>query len=224
MKTKITEFWNKIPPHGQSLVELALFFPMILMMLSGLTEFGFLLNDYLNLMDGPREGARLAVDLSPFVGSSDSDDIAFYNTIFSEVQNSIVPYVIDPATDDVVVSVFSVRYSQIFRRYPVDSGVTSTPGYWSKNGLYASKVTDADVNSKLAGITTNASIDGDPDLRHGLVAVELFYAYKQKLALPWITAFVSDPIHLHMMAFSPLPASTPPECPDASNPACPVTP
>ena len=51
--------------RGQSLVELALFLPILLIMLSGLVEFGFGLNQYINIVEATREGARFGVDGDP---------------------------------------------------------------------------------------------------------------------------------------------------------------
>ncbi len=208
MFKSVKTIWKKIPPRGQSLVELAIFFPIILMMLSGLIEFGFLLNQYLNLMDGPREGARFGVDISPFLEPSDNDDIKFYSNldpnhpgIAQIVQQAIVPYVLNSATDDVVITVVSIKDGAIYRRYPDDAGVTSTPGYFSLNGKYATRLTDAEIAAKLVSSAPKS----------GAVAVELFYNYKQTLALPWITIFVPDPILLHIFAVAPLPAATPPD-------------
>lgn len=56
---------NKKDPtksRGQSMVELALLFPVLLILLSGLIEFGFILNEYLSLMDAARNAARFASD------------------------------------------------------------------------------------------------------------------------------------------------------------------
>lgn len=51
--------------RGQSLVELALFLPVLLILLSGLVEFGFGLNQYINVVEATREGARFGVDGDP---------------------------------------------------------------------------------------------------------------------------------------------------------------
>lgn len=208
MIRNLKQQWKRNIPHGQSLVELALFFPMILMMLSGLVEFGFVLNEYLNLMDGPREGARFGVDLSPFLDPTENDDILFYSNLDPNrpgvsqiVQQAIVPYVLDPAVDDVVISVVSIKDGAIFHRYPDDVGVTSTPGQFSLNHRHTSTMTDAQIVSKLIGTAPKS----------GAVVVEMFYNYHQVLALPWITLFVPDPILLHMVAVAPLPAAAPPE-------------
>ncbi len=208
MIQKLRNRWNRIPARGQSLVELAIFFPIILMMLSGLVEFGFMLNQYLNLMDGPREGARYAVDVSPFLDPTDNDDINFYTNldpnhpgIAQIVQQAIVPYYLDPATDDVVISVVSIKDGNIFHRYPDDVGVTTIPGQFSLYNHHTAKLTDAQIASKLIAAAPKS----------GAVVVEMFYGYNQELALPWITVFVPDPIELHMYAVSPLPAAAPPD-------------
>ena len=44
------------------MVELALLFPLLLILLSGLIEFGFILNEYLSVMDAARNAARFASD------------------------------------------------------------------------------------------------------------------------------------------------------------------
>ncbi len=197
---------------GQSLVELALFFPILLLMLSGLVEFGLMLNQYLNLMDGPREAARFGVDRSPFIGATENDDIEFYTNAdlsrpgLSEMAvRTIYPYNLDPVLDDIVISVVSVKNGAIFRRYPDDVGVRSTVAgagnEYSYNGIKTSKFTDAEISSMLmAGVP-----------KAGIVIVEMWYSYHQELALPWIVAFVPDPMQLYMSSVAPLPAAAPPE-------------
>ncbi|MDW8326983.1 MAG: TadE/TadG family type IV pilus assembly protein, partial [Anaerolineales bacterium] len=51
--------------RGQSLLELAIFLPLLLMLLGGLIEFGFALNEYVNLVEATREAARFGVDQDP---------------------------------------------------------------------------------------------------------------------------------------------------------------
>lgn len=203
---------SKRKEKGQSLVELALFFPIILLMLSGLVEFGYMLNGYLNLMDGPREAARFGVDRSPFVGATEDDDILFYTNLdpqkpgLSEMAiRTIYPYSLDPTLDDIVISVVSVKDGAIFHRYPDDVGVRSTVtgagNEYSYNNIKISKFTDAEITPLL--------LAGAP--KAGLVIVEMWYSYHQELALPWITPFVPDPIQLYMSSVAPLPAAAPPE-------------
>lgn len=50
-------------PRGQSLVEMTLLTPLLLIMFAGLVEIGWLANTYLNLLDVTRMGARYATTL-----------------------------------------------------------------------------------------------------------------------------------------------------------------
>lgn len=63
------QFFRRISQEnkGQSMVELALVLPLILLLLMGVVEFGRMFHTYLVLTQGSREGARLAV-----VGESDT--------------------------------------------------------------------------------------------------------------------------------------------------------
>jgi len=53
--------------RGQSLVEIAIALPVLLILLSGMVEFGFMLNYYLSLLDATREAARLYSNFDPFL-------------------------------------------------------------------------------------------------------------------------------------------------------------
>jgi hypothetical protein len=186
---------------AQSFVEFAIFLPIFLVMISGLTEFGFLLNEYMNLIDGPREGARWAADQ----GSDNSFKTAgspFYQDTVTYVLNAIKP--IDPFkirdTGDVVISVFSIDENKtVVARYPIGD-----PNGWAKYNGTPSKFTNADVE----GLINAASVSGTP-LPTGIVLVEIFYKYDQLLKLPWITVFVPDPIPVYSYTMMPCMAAQP---------------
>lgn len=83
MKVLFSRFFRRLDRRerrGQSLVEVTLFLPLLLMMLAGLIEFGFALNQYLNTLDAAREGARFSSDGDPLFraacGDDDDDDIS----------------------------------------------------------------------------------------------------------------------------------------------------
>jgi len=132
--------YNPAPPPrkgqraGQSLVELALFFPILLILLSGVVEFGFMLNTYVNLIDGPREAARFAVAQNPFTSvlvdknSPPPDNPCFYSAVKAEVISALSPIQLDPSQDDVVISVFAInngdttQYGAI-TRYPAQANL-----------------------------------------------------------------------------------------------------
>jgi hypothetical protein len=81
----------------------------------------------------------------------------------------------------------------VISRYPSGSGE------WSKYGKETSQFATSDLS---------ALIDpGAPNT--GVVVVEVFYDYPQKFKLPWITAFVPDPIKVRTLTIMPLVAAEP---------------
>jgi hypothetical protein len=103
--------------RGQSLVELALFLPILLILLSGLVEFGFGLNRYVNVVEATREGARSGVDGDPAlrdlifsggaaVSNTDCDTSRdYYSQIACRVERAAQPVTLDPAQDDIIITV-----------------------------------------------------------------------------------------------------------------------
>ncbi len=198
---------------GQSFVELALVISFILLLLAGVVEFGNLLNQYINIIDGAREGARFGSNNDPFIRVNDSncssapttfcDNLTFYQSIDTIVEGdptatpptkgAIAPIVLDPTRDDVVVSVFSVTTNPTnIKRFP-----NNGKGYWSAYGNHASEVTASDISSQL-----NSNISSS-----GIVVVEVFYDYWQILDLPFFTAVVPNPVTLHATVMMPLTAA-----------------
>ncbi len=54
--------WSRKRARGQSIVEFALMAPILLIILSGLFEFGFLFTYYLAVLDSARNAARFSSD------------------------------------------------------------------------------------------------------------------------------------------------------------------
>ena len=208
---------NSRKNRGQSLVELTIMLPLLLIMISGLVEMGFMLNYYLDVIDAARETARFSANDDPIRADSDGSPLYpnpnFYARSYSLAKESLKsgsdgridwdpspapPLPCDPVNGDVVVSAFGVLGNAVDGRYPVGA-----PSGQSMCGNYSSKFS--------YGI-------GDPiyqtaSINSGLVAVEIFYEYNQILGLPWITAFVPDPVTLYAYSFMPNinvePTSTP---------------
>jgi Flp pilus assembly protein TadG len=186
---------------GQSIVEFAVLLPLLIMMLSGLIEFGFMLNYYLDIIDAAREAARFAASDDPLhddvTGAYIDPNLAFYNraqtvTLQSLTIGSGGQITLNPASDDVVVSVFSVLKTPtggvVDKRFPVGPGEVA---------LYNNKNSELDV-------TTDIEPALDPNAPNtGMVAVEIFYDYHMVLGLPWIRAFVPDPVTLYAYSIMP---------------------
>ncbi len=80
----------KKPGKGQSLVETALMLPVLLLLLTGIIDFGLLFNSYLVVSNASREGARYAA-----VGNTDAQ-------IITTVSNAAAS--LDPARLEIVIT------------------------------------------------------------------------------------------------------------------------
>jgi hypothetical protein len=201
-------------------VETALLFPVLLIVLSGLVEFGFLLNEYMALQDAARNAARFAadglfyqVDVDHNCATTRDFDRQTSCLVNQELaqERPLVKVEVANGHDDVLISAFSIVSSSgggsVSARHPAAMGESGwsmaldTVGWKKRNQV--SRFPTSAVEARLLG--------GAPST--GMVLVEIFYDYNQKLKLPWITAFVPDPYNLHAYAFMPLvsaePTSTP---------------
>ena len=204
---------------GQSLVEFTILLPLLMMMLSGLVEFGLALNHYLDLVDTAREVSRFSADDDPV---HDGAVFMLYNGDFYRRALQIATYslgqarqlTLDVDTDDLVVSVFAVTGKTVTARFPpafTDSDAARPTCVGQPNGgemgwrsycHHSSKFSSGDINNLLAPLPSLPS-------NTGVVLVEIFYDYNMVLGLPWITAIVNDPIELHAYSLYPNVASEP---------------
>lgn len=88
MEMKRFKLKNK---KGQSLVEMALVLPVLLLILTGILDFGFLFNNYLIVSNASREGARSAA-----VGSTDTEIKNKVNTVAGTLDSSRLTVTISP--------------------------------------------------------------------------------------------------------------------------------
>jgi hypothetical protein len=194
---------------GQSFMEMALILGVLLLLLLGMIEFGNLLNQYINLVDGAREGARFGSNNDPFFDPvTKQDDYThvqdtFYEDIDKIVEGlqtydqagAIAPILLNPDNpnhDDVVISVISIRTNGIYI-------IEGTKSMHQDN--HASKIL-ADQ-----GFITNSLNGNAPNT--GILVVEIFYAYNQILGLPIFTVVIPNPIEVHAYAIMPLSAAEP---------------
>ena len=206
---------------GQSLVEFTVLLPVLLIMISGLIEFGIMLNYYLDLIDAAREAARWASDADPIrdpnSGAYTDPNPLFYQNVQTLAKEALlaasdnrIDWIDNPLDamdnddddctitinggNDIVISAFAVlnqgvNPAIVARRFPAGYG---------ENGISlcnhrVSEFTSAEIQSRLDPVAPTS----------GLVLVEIFYDYHMVLALPWITAFVPNPIPLHAYTIMP---------------------
>jgi hypothetical protein len=217
-RNPVRRVWHTHRRHGQSLVEFALLLPVLLLMLSGLIEFGFMLNQYLDLIDAAREVARFAADEDPVHDATGSfnpnpsvppmSDV--YGRVWANtdrVLNMGGQISLDPSADDVIVSLFAVNFNNVSARYPTVSGTNGGENGWQRWGNHTSEFSSADMQTAVTdSVTANG---GNLPPNTGVVLVEIFYDYHMIMGLPWITAFVPNPVTLHVSAMMPNAAMEP---------------
>ncbi len=197
LRSNINRQNQKRKSIGQSIVEFAILLPLLIMMLSGLIEFGFMLNYYLDIIDAAREAARFAANDDPLhndaTGLYQDPNPGFYLRTQTVALQSLTigsggQITLNPASDDVVISAWSVAGGVVDKRFPFGTGEVA---------LYSNKVssldTTTDINPALNAAAPNT----------GMVAVEIFYDYHMVLGLPWIRAFVPDPVTLYAYSIMP---------------------
>jgi hypothetical protein len=194
---------------GQSLVEVAIAFPVLIMLFTGVVEFGFILNFYLSLLDATRDAARRYSGDDPFLADGVTDDDDFYYQAAFMVQRTLDPVIddvgyrgrrilFDPAVDDVIVSVYGADGSTVI--------------LWRDAGEYHLFPTPGDPNGNYDSIFTTQNIldtrvSGAPNA--GVLLVEAHYNYHHVLNLPWMTAWLPNPLHLQAYTIMPIRAGEP---------------
>lgn len=194
---------------AQSLTEFAIALPILILLLSGVVEYGFALNYYLSLLDATRESARYYSKTDPFLYDDNrnivGDNSLFYGGAAGMVLNNLDP-TLDPEfaddpyvgriiplnteTDEVIVTVYS-RSS---------SGVVSYPTAGSFR-LFASDTESLFTSEEVAGLFESDTPDA------GLLIVEVHYTYNAVMNLPWISPLF--PMKLRAYTIMPLPAADP---------------
>jgi hypothetical protein len=228
-------FWSRKRTRGQSIVEFALMAPILLIILSGLFEFGFLFTYYLSVLDAGRNSARFSSDSLYETVDNDTDCNTtkdFYRQTscmaISELANEQPTIRLclwnAPATqhcsphtwsgnDDVIVSVFSVlrEGGTTVIRFPNDGSGESGWSYDSDlrygPGNQTSGRTGMHVSSFTTGKILSMLQSGTPNT--GYVLVEINYNYHQILGMPWFTQFVADPVPFHIYALWPCVSAEP---------------
>jgi hypothetical protein len=213
-------FQNKSPrkSRAQSLVEVAVAFPVLIMLLSGVIEFGFILNYYLSLLDATRESARYWSGDDPFLPGTKNPDEDFYKETALMVQKLLDPsltyanpadykgrrIILDPAVDDVIISVYGAKGGTITFWRGSAYHLFPTPGH--STGNYPSLFESPGYSAKKAIEDTRVS--GAPNA--GILMVEVHYNYHHVLSLPWLTMWLPNPLHLQAYSIMPMRSAEPP--------------
>ncbi len=85
---------------GQSLMELSLLLPVLLIFVFGIIDFGLGMRSYISLANGVREGARAASIGAPAGSASDCDGLT-QNTVHGRICSSVTSLDLDELSTDV---------------------------------------------------------------------------------------------------------------------------
>jgi hypothetical protein len=215
--------------RGQSMVEMALAFPILLLIMAGTLEVGKYFNDYLTILDATREAARYAADGDLILATEPSItcDDNFYHQAACLAQENIKGISFDPMTDDIVVSAMSVDTNgHIIARYPrscsdptppsflpnyCDALVTSSQQGWS----FCAHITKAGCQvaaSRFSNAAIEAMLAESPNSpATGLVLIEIYRVHHQFLGLiPPGLAFLPQQVTMYAYTMMPLPSAAPP--------------
>jgi Tfp pilus assembly protein PilE len=243
MKSYRTNVFNRFiltarrSSRGQSFVELMLVLVILALLLAGVVEFGFLMNNYLHVLDGAREAARYSSSAIAFDDSRSYIEEFYYYTAV-EAATTMTPVRLDPLNgDDIVISVLSVSGTTVVRNptangwslcanytdfvnylwahdanHPTDP-LQSVPAALADENWYTcasnpSHLSDATIQSRLIADAPNA----------GVLLVEVLYNYSQILKLPVFShsefmgvdfSLIPDPMPLYVYSIMPLSSAEP---------------
>jgi len=227
MKQIIVQFTQSVrarSERGQSLVELALFLPVLLIILVGVFEMGFFINHYINMIDATREAARYAADLDPVANYRPE-----YNHNSASYNAGFVYYCEDPdggppgggplegTTEFYTVVACYAEQSMpeqfnpsngyddiVISAFTVENGAVvyrwpydAAEMGFSYLGHQVSRFSNAELSDLVSGYAP----------RQGFVLVEIFWQHRQALALPVFTFFVPERIPIHVYTLMPNPTA-----------------
>ena len=206
-------------PTGQSLVELAITLPVLILLFSGMVEFGFMLNTYLSLQDAARAAARIYSNenhMMKDINGAPVDNLSFYSDAAQAVVDSLMPpddpearqTLIDQTRDNILISVITISVDEAPDPDAIDA-ITRHPANSEFFKLYPA--TSPDTTYSDTRIEEYITGDGSIPVDAGLLIIELYYSYEGILHLPWTEPFFSEdnPAMLYNSTIMPLVAGKP---------------
>ncbi len=188
--------------RAQSIVELAILLPLLLILVGGLAELGFALAVYMSLQDAAREAARFGADGDPCGGGDPRDpDVqcedltGFLEPIARRFDQAFAPHaLVNTQGDDLVISAFGVRNDgSLAWRLPKNH-----PSGWSRYGNRISRIQNDDLANWMGHSPSK-----------GVLVVEVYYHHRHRLGL--FNRLLPDPIPMYAVAWMPLPSADPME-------------
>ena len=214
--------------RGQSMVEMALAFPILLLVLAGTLEVGMYFNVQLTLLDATREAARYAADgdinLIDATNAGNCDEDYYYQAACLLRQN-LYGVTFNETTDDIIVSTFTIDSTGHVRyRFPFpcsdpyypgpgypqlcDSNVETRNQGWS---LQKHRLGGAGAYSYFTNDAIENLLPDNMPPGAGLVVVEIYHLHHQFLGLiPPGMPFLPQEVMMHAYTMMPVPSAAPP--------------
>jgi len=216
--------------RGQSMVEMALTFPILLLIMAGTLEVGWYFNTYLTLLDATREAARYAADgdlvLRDYTNADACDKDFFYQAACL-LQQNMFGVTFDETRDDIVVSAFTINDTGTVQwRFPYATGYNTLcdeyvpPGYYCPDAVvtndeqgWSFQAHRRDGSAARSSFFTRAELESrlPPEaLNNGIVIVEIFHVHRQWLGLiPPGLPFLPQEVMMHAYTIMPMPSVAP---------------
>ncbi len=201
---------------GQSLVEFGITLPVLILLFTGMVEFGFMLNTYLSLQDAIRASARRYSLENPQIKVNGVvvDDPTFYQGAADAVVDDLMPsggvrqVPVDPTRDNVIISVITISVNEAPNPDVID-GIIRHPQNAQFFKLY--NTTNPGTLYSDTKITETVTANGGVPVDAGLLIIEVYYSYEGVLHLPWTEPFFSEdnPSILYASTIMPLVSAKP---------------
>lgn len=221
-RRKVARGYRRVS-RGQSMVEMALTFPVLLLILAGAVEVGVYYNTYLTLMDATREAARRAANNDYRNGDAvyDCDStFDFYHQAGCLARQNLdqnLPGAFNPALDDIIVSVVQIQHGVIYKRF-IDAANPPNEGEqgWSYCQTMAphlvppvacTRAVSRFPNSVLqARLNQYAQVASTPNSAY--VVVEVYHLHHQFLGLiPPGLPILPQEVMMHTYSIMPVPSA-----------------
>ena len=194
---------------AQSLVEFAITLPILILLFTGMIEFGFMLNTYLSVQDAVRSTARRFSTINPYLNDTDIDP-AFYSSAAEYAIDLLAPagdpdsrqIIMEAGRDNILVSLIAVEVDE-----STDPDSVSGINRFDVGGDYYKHFDETDPPSTYTddAIADFMTRDDSEPSDAGLVIVEIYYGYEGTLNLPWTLPFFSpdNPSIMYVSAVMP---------------------
>jgi TadE-like protein len=199
---------NTKAQRAQSMVEFAIALPILILLLTGMVEFGFMLNTYLSIQDAARTTARRYSTINPF-NADGTDNLVFYQDAALYTVELLAPssdtqtrqIVIEEGRDNILISLIGVEVDESTN----PDSIASITRYSGAEFYQLYDATSPPTTFLDDNITTFLTTGGAEPADAGLLIVEIYYGYEGTLNLPWMRPLFSpeNPSMLYVSVVMP---------------------